>query len=69
MGILGGLRKQPEPVPAQGGNNTSTPSPQNEKNSAPSRKWNLGILSDPLTDEVPGKRAILRVRRRFTDGI
>ena len=59
MGLLGGLRKQP--APAEGSGDASGPLPQNEKNSAPTKKWNLGILSDPLTDEVPGK---LRVGHR-----
>lgn len=59
MGILGGLRKQP--APAEGDNDVPTSSPQNEKSS--SRKWNLGILSDPLTDEVPGMlRVLLQLR-------
>ncbi|KAJ4988984.1 major facilitator superfamily transporter [Stagonosporopsis vannaccii] len=55
MGVLGGFRKQP--APAEGGNDVPTPSPQNEKSSG--RKWNLGILSDPLTDEVPGSVILL----------
>lgn len=50
MGLLGGLRKQP--APSESGNDASTPAPQNEKSTG--REWNLGILSDPLTDEVPG---------------
>ncbi|KAF3040316.1 hypothetical protein E8E12_008005 [Didymella heteroderae] len=59
MSILRGLRRQPKPAPAQGSDDTTAPSPQNEKNSTPSRKWNLGILSDPLTDEVPGSVILL----------
>ena len=27
-----------------------------EKETRQPRKWNLGILSDPQTDEVPGKK-------------
>jgi hypothetical protein len=27
-----------------------------DNNSSPRRKWNLGILSDSQTDEVPGKK-------------
>ena len=53
MGILGGLRKKPSP--AESNNDAAIPTPQEEKSSTPSRKWNLGILSDPLTDEVPGR--------------
>lgn len=71
MGILGGLRKQQEPQPATTGrsDDTTTPSPQNEKSSNPTKKWNLGILSDPLTDEVPGKSAFWRIRTRSTNGL
>lgn len=32
----------------------STATSTQEKD-APRRRWNLGILSDPQTDEVPGK--------------
>lgn len=63
MGILGGLRKQPEPSPAEDDANTTIPQPPNEKSSKPTRKWNLGILSDPLTDEVPGEFASKRIRK------
>jgi hypothetical protein len=62
MGILGGLQKKPSP--AEGNNDAAIPTPQVEKSSTPSRKWNLGILSDPLTDEVPGRlstSALLRL--------
>ncbi|KAJ4362224.1 hypothetical protein N0V95_001468 [Ascochyta clinopodiicola] len=55
MGLLGALRKQP--APAQGSEDAPTSSPPNEKNS--STRWNLGILSDPLTDEVPGSVILL----------
>lgn len=33
---------------------SSTATSTQEKD-APRRRWNLGILSDPQTDEVPGK--------------
>ncbi|KAH7361323.1 major facilitator superfamily domain-containing protein [Pyrenochaeta sp. MPI-SDFR-AT-0127] len=46
------------PAPAQDGN-IATGSPENEEKSAPPRKWNLGILSDPQTDEVPGSVILL----------
>lgn len=29
--------------------------PAGEKDAGPRRKWNLGILSDAQTDEVPGE--------------
>lgn len=29
--------------------------PADDKDAAPRRRWNLGILSDPQTDEVPGE--------------
>lgn len=36
---------------------------ENEEKAAPRPKWNLGILSDPQTDEVPGEHPALdRVR-------
>lgn len=61
MGVLGAWRKQP--APAEGNGDAPTSTSPNEKSSNSTRKWNLGILSDPLTDEVPGKRCglILRV--------
>jgi hypothetical protein len=59
MGLLGGLRKQPAPV--QGSDNATTSSPKNEKNPNSTKKWNLGILSDPLTDEVPGKPSVINL--------
>jgi hypothetical protein len=34
----------------------ATDSPQGQDSNKP-KKWNLGILSDPLTDEVPGTTA------------
>jgi hypothetical protein len=55
MGILEGFRKKPSS--AEGNHDAAVPTPQDEKSSTPSRKWNLGILSDPLTDEVPGTLA------------
>ncbi|KAF2632652.1 MFS general substrate transporter [Macroventuria anomochaeta] len=57
MGIMGGLWKQPASV--EGSGDAPTSLPQNEKNSNPTKKWNLGILSDPLTDEVPGSVILL----------
>mgnify|MGYP006877413067 CR=1 FL=1 len=39
-------------------NEASTPTSTEEKD-APRRKWNLGILADPQTDEVPGKQSLL----------
>ncbi|KAH6620128.1 major facilitator superfamily domain-containing protein [Boeremia exigua] len=57
MGLLGSLRKQP--AQAEGSTDAPVSTPQNEKSSGPSRKWNLGILSDPLTDEVPGSVILL----------
>jgi len=44
-----------ETRPAEGSNDASTPA-ANEKQAGGPRKWNLGILSDPETDEVPGKK-------------
>jgi hypothetical protein len=38
-----------EPAPTQGRNDAS------EKAAGQPRKWNLGILSDHETDEVPGE--------------
>jgi hypothetical protein len=54
MGVLGAWRKQP--APAEGNSDAHISSPQTEKRAESTKKWNLGILSDPLTDEVPGKR-------------
>jgi hypothetical protein len=46
----------------------STAASTQEKD-APRPRWNLGILSDPQTDEVPGKKACLRIgrSRQMTD--
>ncbi|KAJ8109143.1 hypothetical protein OPT61_g7675 [Boeremia exigua] len=57
MGLLGGLRKQA--TPAEGHSDAPASSSQNENSPGQSRKWNLGILSDPLTDEVPGSVILL----------
>ncbi|KAF9698677.1 hypothetical protein EKO04_002863 [Ascochyta lentis] len=56
MGMFGASRKQP--APSEGSANAPTSSPPNEKSSS-TKKWNLGILSDPLTDEVPGSVILL----------
>jgi hypothetical protein len=34
---------------------TTTMTSGDEKEAGPRRRWNLGILSDAQTDEVPGK--------------
>jgi hypothetical protein len=44
-------KKQP---PAATGSTTTSAMPAGEQDAAPRRKWNLGILSDAETDEVPG---------------
>jgi MFS family permease len=41
---------------------TETTTPVNNKEASPRKKWNLGILSDSHTDEVPGKDKIETVR-------
>ena len=42
------------PTRPDGEKASSSPSDK-QNDTAPARKWNLGILSDPHTDEVPGK--------------
>jgi hypothetical protein len=46
-------RKEQPPAPTA---NTASVMPAGEQDAAPRRKWNLGILSDAQTDEVPGRQ-------------
>ncbi|KAF1940425.1 MFS general substrate transporter [Clathrospora elynae] len=46
-------------TPAEDGGAAATATPSTPEKEAPPRKWNLGILSDPLTDEVPGSVILL----------
>lgn len=44
-----------KPQPADASAESSTATSTTQEKDAPRPKWNLGILSDPQTDEVPGK--------------
>jgi hypothetical protein len=52
--------RKPQAVDQSAVGSTAT-STQGQEKDAPRRKWNLGILSDPQTDEVPGKKVLYRL--------
>ncbi|KAI4711806.1 hypothetical protein J4E89_003249 [Alternaria sp. Ai002NY15] len=48
-----------KPQPAEAGAESSTATSTTQEKDTPRPKWNLGILSDPQTDEVPGSVILL----------